>query len=39
MANMKVNSELQIVIKDYMLYTFSTKDIPQQLQEFLGRIP
>ncbi len=39
MANLKVHSELQIVIKDYMLYTFSTKDTPQQLQDFLGRIP
>ena len=39
MANLRVRSDLQIVIKDYMLYTFSTKDTPQQLQDFLARIP
>ena len=39
MANLKVPGPLQLLIKDYMLYTFSTKDTPQQLQEFLTRIP
>lgn len=28
MANLRVRTDLQMVIKDYMLYTFSTKDTP-----------
>ena len=39
MSNLGVPFHLQTVIKDYLIYTFSTKDTPQQLQEFLGRIP
>jgi hypothetical protein len=39
MSNLKVPTALQLTIKEYMLYTFSTKDTPQQLQVFLERIP
>jgi len=39
MANLEITPELQVVIKDYLLYTFSTKDTPQQLQDFLARLP
>lgn len=39
MGIMKVPHDLQIAIKDFLLYTFSTKDTPQQLQDFLSRIP
>jgi hypothetical protein len=39
LTNLNINSDLQKVIKGFMLETVTSKDNPQQLQEFLGKLP
>jgi hypothetical protein len=39
MSSMKLPQDLQLIIKDYLVYTFNNKETPKQLQDFLGRIP
>jgi hypothetical protein len=39
LTNLNIDSDLQKVIKGFMLETVTSKDNPQQLQEFLGKLP
>jgi hypothetical protein len=39
MSSMKLPQDLQLVIKDFLVYTFNNKETPKQLQDFLCRIP
>lgn len=38
MSNLKLPLSDQICIKDYMLFTFNTRDEPEELQDFLSNL-